>query len=301
MTSKSLRTIIIIGTFLIAVYGAILADEKQGSKVDLASAARKEREARWREDEREFERRRSQITEEYEKLAGHDWAGSYFHGCGAGPKWLLWMTPKSGCVFELVGCLGSNYRNHGTVKVRDDRVRIDWTDDGKIETEEYLLIRWGPRRYLVRPEEILDFCGDVESEREPDRRFPLRLFYVRDTEAEKPVDGKPALPKGFERYLEMKPIRCSITAVSAESDVPTEWGTNQVTTTVTICAGEAEGLLPRMKFEAVEPKGSDVRIRITAVRAHTSEGTATVEYNPMQKRPDLPAVGWKLSTGHRFR
>src|SRR5207253_9589852 len=104
----------------------------------------------------------------------------------------------------------------------------------------FLLVRWGKRRYLVPTEQVLDFCGDIQSRREP-RNETRGFYYLRRGDEKKPATGKPELPLGFEKYLAMQPIEAKLTATGPETATKSKegFGLEDVSRRVTINAGSA--------------------------------------------------------------
>lgn len=159
-------------------------------------------------EERELTSRKKPIEIELLTLVNHEWAGKYHLGDGLGLNWTLLLAPKSGATFEWRGCLGLYYFDFGKVTEKDGRIKIEWA---RAQREfdrpagEYLLVRWGDRKYLVPREEILKFCQDVKGDEEP-RNSLWGSYYLQRGDEKKPAIGRPLLPKGFEKYLTMLPL-----------------------------------------------------------------------------------------------
>src|SRR5207253_3560046 len=140
-------------------------------------------------------------------------------------------------------------QDHGRVTERDGVLKIAWELQelgwpGDLPPD-FLIVRWDRRRYLVPPEDVLTFCVDARSGREP-RRGVHGMYYLRRGDEDKPATGKPDLPKGFEKYWTMKPIQGLLTKVGPESVTALKdaWKHDKVTQDVTLDVGRAEGVLP---------------------------------------------------------
>jgi hypothetical protein len=255
------------------------------------------------------------IEAELATLKGHDWAGRYYQGDGLGVSLNLTLAPKAGAIFRWHGCLGLYDQGRGTVTERDGLLRIDWIIPGKgmaaAPPVELLVIRWDTRRYLVRPEEILEFCqravlddnrdaGHLRTGLEEPRTGRHGFYYLRLGDESKPAKGKPVLPKGFEKYLAMKPIAAKIISTRPEKATLTkDWQDHdEFEQEVTISAGRADGVLPRMVFEVKEkqsPSASFAWITITKVNESTSEGMARYGREAGDRAPHLK-MNWRVST-----
>ena len=155
---------------------------------------------------------------------------------------------------------------------------------------------------MIPPEQILDFCHATKDEREP-RDRPHGRFYLRDGDEKKPVEGKPVLPKGFERYLSMGHIKGAVKSVSVDTKkvVNAKEGQEQTTCRIVINVGQADGVLPRMRFYVSPPNShwSDYDATIIEVKEKDAVATLTFHEYPHTKRKP-PEVGWKATTEWEF-
>jgi hypothetical protein len=144
----------------------------------------------------------SQVTRELHSLGSHDWAGRYYAGDGLGVSLSLYIAPKSGAAFQWHGCMGLYDQNCTSLKVLKDRIQVRWTLPSKenlYKPDEYLIVRWGKRRYLVPPDDIRRFSLAVSTGTEP-RTDQYGMFLLRDGDEKVPVNDKPQLPPGFEGF-----------------------------------------------------------------------------------------------------
>jgi len=95
----------------------------------------------------------------------------------------------------------------------------------------------------------------------------------------------------------MDDICAVIRSISSETVKPSPYRTNwqEVSRMVVISAGEAEGVLPQMRFGLTNGGISNARIKIVQVKEHQSEAELTYGEDPSQ-REKPPGIGWKVST-----
>jgi len=168
--------------------------------------------------EAEALRHRDLIEREVQKLIGqHSWAGSYYHGDGKGANLSLILAPEEGFVFRWRGCLGVYDRNYGAVETLEDgslklHVELPNSEKGFRGVPEVLVpVTWGARRYLIPPDQMIQFCDDVNRGREPRTRLHGHHFLVwGDHEA--PVSGFPEVPEAYRKHLPKGSLSGQITA-----------------------------------------------------------------------------------------
>ena len=258
------------------------------------------------EAEAECGRRATAIDAELKPLEQHPWAGSYYFGDGLGVNARLKLAPKSGFTFIWRGCLGVYDRNYGVVLLKKDGglkllPHFENSQAGfRGFATDLIPVLWGERHYLIPTDEMVAFCNDVNSESEP-RRGMHGMYFLRDGDHEKPIAGKPSVPKKYQAYMLDKPIFATITAVGDTKEVPGCGGIKFRTTKVTLDVGRAEKVQPGMTFEVIW-KGENYlsgTAHVTTVDEHTSQA----EYKQTLSGtldPPQPEVGWKLTTGDRF-
>jgi hypothetical protein len=248
----------------------------------------------------EIERLNDRIKAELKTLPNHDWAGEYYMGDGLGACITLLLSPKSGVTYQWDSDLGLRDQNKGAVSANGQRMEFKWaysdTEEDELESD-FLLVRWGERRYFVEVNRILSFCLDIEQKREP-RKDIHGLWYMRVGDENKKVEGNPELPKGFEKYLHMKPIEGTITALGRSKLDYFHEPSNQdrVRQEVKLGIGEKDGVLARMKFEAVNERFAPFTwARVTTVRQKDCDAVIfLVRKHSDTSIPDL--VGRKVKT-----
>jgi hypothetical protein len=250
--------------------------------------------------ERRADDLRRNIEAEIKNLGVHRWAGEYYEGDGLGVGISLVLAPKAGYVFEWHGCMGVYDRNYGGLSVANDRIRLSFTFANKTQgfqgiSPEFLPVSWGPRTYLIPPNDIIEFCNSVNAGDEPRNRVYGRHLLRRGDET-KPVDGFPTLPAEFERYLQKKPITVEIVATGVPKTRPSLADWKFKDTPVTVKGGTDVGLRRGMELHVTSPEDTVQSVQIEEVEEHSSEGVMT----EIGEGSPGPRVGWKLSTRPRW-
>ena len=157
--------------------------------------------AAWREQKKATGGRWSAVLEETEAATDVPWAGTYYAGDGLGYNLHLSLAPRTGFVYEINGCVGRYDQNLGAVEAIGNgglllrpelpplRDRVFRGDVGG----EYVFVRWGERRYLIRSNEVDAFRNAVARGDEPRRRLHGH-FLLAVNDHTKPATGEPDLP-----------------------------------------------------------------------------------------------------------
>ena len=185
---------------------------------------------------------RESIQNEIQTLGNHEWAGVYYHGDGLGVNVVLMLAPESGCLFEWHGCMGLYDRNFGSVTQNKDGLRLslrlpnDHEGLGGI-AEELIPVAWQGRRYLIPPDDFINFCNEVNDGLEP-RKGVHGLHLLRRGDEQVEAEGLPTVPEKYRPYLLTDPIEAEIIRVGAcTSD------SDYKNTPVTLNRGKNVGLL----------------------------------------------------------
>jgi hypothetical protein len=118
-------------------------------------------------------------------------AGTYYLGDGLGVNLTLVVAPDGAFSFRLQGCLGTYARAEGRVSIHDGELWLE-TERKDSEFLHFLPFRWGDRLYLIPSDELHDFANAIDRGTEP-RSDAHGLFYLREDDWDKPVDGPPDL------------------------------------------------------------------------------------------------------------
>lgn len=209
------------------------------------------------------------------RLSNSEWVGTYHAGGG------LYNHELSISAFGRFSDRRDDCLQHdqvtGIVDDTDERLRLTplFANRTSGVPLEYLMIRWDQRRYLVPPEEILDFCAAVREGCEPRNLNFSHYLLMKGDEKSEPDSTEPRLPHGFERYLRMKELDVGIKSISKAAESPIIDGQRaepfEYEYDVTLDAGSFDGVLPRMRFRKHEPhSGPELVIRETST--HESKG-----------------------------
>ncbi|MGH7192879.1 MAG: hypothetical protein ACREJM_05000 [Candidatus Saccharimonadales bacterium] len=247
---------------------------------------------------REFELRRRErfadtlqpiILQEISSLGNHEWAGEYYCGDGMGFNLSLTMAPKSGYLFEARGCTGRYGRNYGPVTPSADRLRLAFRRPVQRErlftiADQLIQVHWGPRRYLISPKDMLEFCNAINAGTEP-RTDIHGLHLLRCGDEAKAVQGLPTVPDEFKDYLLARPIEAEIIEVMERAENSTLGVLNR---------GKMHGLLPGMELHIIEPDHALESVCVTAVRI--DDGRCEASITSFFDDAPAPQPRWKLST-----
>jgi hypothetical protein len=220
--------------------------------------------------------------------AGHlsdpSWAGTYYAGHSYGSHTL--SITAAGRFTELqTGCLQHD-EDSGTVEDTDGRLRLQRQGTSRPRNDpqdywrrwfppEYVMVRWGKRRYLVPPGEILEFCAAVHGGCEP-RNEPRGFFLLqRGDETIEPETDEPQLPNGFQKYLRLEQLDVAIKSLSQPGAPAGRTGAANAADepySVTLDAGSHEGVLPGMRFHKLPEPTQGGMIVIRETSDHESKG-----------------------------
>jgi hypothetical protein len=250
--------------------------------------------------------RADRIEAEVAELKDHDWAGRYSTGGGLNGLTVL-VAPRNGVVFVHWSDIGDHDRNHGDIReIQADRLMLDLAIDPRLGEKELfwsemLIVRWGPRRYLLSTQGVKRFCNEYNSGHLDPRRFGghAPFILVRDSDVKLPADGMPELPEEYRRFLLPEPIDGELIEVGPRESHPMPQGMNMDALRVTATAnvGAEHGVFIGMEFCIVEPSTYHDST-VIAVEAKQ----CTVEFRDYPHRDERgvdPKVGWKLSTRDR--
>ncbi len=151
-----------------------------------------------------------------------DVAGDYYFGDGLGVNCSLTLIVSGEFTFIWHGCLGTYDDNNGIAGIKDGVLHIEPNKPNIREgfrgtPTDFFPVRWGSRMYLIPINEIVDFCSEVNQGMEP-RSDSHGLYYLREKDWNKPVTGKPVVPKQWTKYLLSQPIRGKITQLIGKQE-----------------------------------------------------------------------------------
>lgn len=291
-----MRKRVILIPIVLVVLLAVWSSTRYGRGLRAAKENR-----RWHENlaeaERNAEELRQRIETEVAALTNHDWAGDYYCGDGEGENISLYLAPQAGYLYENRGCEFVWDRSMGRVVGTSDRIRLlpevmqkDPSD--RRMADEYFVVPWGDRRYLVPTNGLIEFCNAVNSGIEP-RRYPWGDYLLLSWSWTNAVSGKPLVPDDFRKYMLMEPVTGAIIAVTGvtRSLSGLGWYSRKVTATVNI--GTDSGLAAGMKLQVVVP--DDVlweNVLVTGVEKRTAQ----ILMSQFKEEDAFPTNDWQLST-----
>jgi hypothetical protein len=284
----ALLSIIVCLAALIAIGGIGKLNNKQTNKIEVSRDHRNKR-------EKEICRK---IQTEIKFLFDHDWAGDYFLGDGLGNISLL-LAPESGYALVKSGDLGLWVYYYGAVSETNGRIRLAVNNKRIFGNgmkmyegiaEEFIVIPWGSRKYLVPADNMIGLCNAVNEGVEP-RKSVFGRFLLRRGDEKMQVHGFPNIPQEFRGYLLEKPIEGEIVAVGAPETRSKEC--EPLKFIVTLNVGKEQGLLPGMElYLSYNPDNIFRPVRIIKVEDEKSEGVIT----QAREKSNFSLVGRWVST-----
>lgn len=253
------------------------------------------------EAEKSAKSRKAAIANELKSLGDHEYAGDYYFGDGLGVNVSFSISPNSGYVFEWHGCLGLYDRNYGSITREGDHVRLHFTFPNNQEgfegiSPKFLVVRWGPRHYLIPSGKVVEFCNAVNEGSEP-REGVHGSFLLRGGDEKRPTQGSPGVPAKYQGYLLAKPVHAEIVSVGKFTRRPSLTDFKFGDTPVTINKGTNDGLRVGMKLLVTNPKDLIESVEIVKEGPNESDAVMT----QMGEDEPRPKAGWQLSTRAPWR
>lgn len=193
------------------------------------------------------------IKPEIEKLEAHPWAGHYTTGSGLSGE-VLYIAPDAGfALHDWADIFSFWYRGQCTHE--NGVIKLTYAPTGeeagaKFVPRELIHVRWGERSYLLSDALVgspKNFCKWIVLGYEPHHGSSL----LREGDREKPVEGLPEFPEGYEKYAELLRkhiIDAKILEVGKTAVKPRWGGGVEYRVEVTIDKGEDAGVLPDTKY-----------------------------------------------------
>ena len=240
------------------------------------------------------------IDEALETLPDHPWAGVYYYGDGLGRNVKLRISPRA-FTFTRSSCGGLSGENHGSVTLTDGILRLRPEMDLDTRTldpvpTELVPIRWGPRRYLIPPDQIQAFRLDAAGDYEP-RETRLGNYFLRSGDEAFAVTGSPTVPSAY--IHDLAPIEAEIVRILKVDEFEEKYTfAARLDTTAEIDAGSSSGVFLHMELKTVDPDLDWITASVTEVGPETAE--VLFKQYPSSKNP-YPEVGWRLERQPRTR
>ena len=198
--------------------------------------------------------------------------------------------------------MGCYDRNYGEVEFEDGIVVLRTTFPNKQQGFQGIATRlipvaWGKRKYLVPENDVVGFCNEVNSRREPRSGLRGSSYLLRVGDEKILVQGMPELPRKYRQCLLKSPVTARVVAIGESRIRPSicEW--NFKDTDVEIDKGHDDGVFVGMELYVVAPDDLVESITVTEVAKDKATGVLTNS----DENAAGPEVGWKLSTLPRWR
>jgi hypothetical protein len=251
--------------------------------------------------------RRERVDLELEGLQPELYWGSYCSGDGLGLNHVLTVGPNAGATYTWYGCMGLYDANHGSVvRVEDRTIYLDLAVDPALNLplywagfsrpimgDEWCVVDWGDRRYLVPAPRMIPFCNEVNAGRLPE--YPARLLaggaappqLVAIAPGWKRPDGLPRVPSRYRPFLLQEPIATRVVSANEPRLIRANPDGQPVYLVLAVIdAGRSDGLLPGMTL--TRDGGGGVKAEVVSV----VEGTARVRMVTRRLKPgDVLATG----------
>lgn len=264
----------------------------------------------------------NRIGEDRTRDTSDEWAGDYSRGEGeVNMSYLRWSSNSGFTFFSVYTCL-PNVTNldYGRTLASPNLLQMysERSTGRSVLPVNFLPVRWGERRYLIPETSIAAFCDYTaglgafnDGTRENDS-LPWEDFFLKVDDLQKPAEGLPRLPPGYEHFIR-RPIEATITAVGSHfiRRMRNEDGSYNydLVIPVTISVGRAHGVQRGLVLYTSQIDNNDT-VQVTRVGSRTSRGEIVRmlgNSEHMPERPgapedsdeDLPVtVGERLSTRH---
>ncbi|HEY1173251.1 MAG TPA: hypothetical protein VGH19_17920 [Verrucomicrobiae bacterium] len=222
------------------------------------------------------------------KRVVHPWSGVYFrndHG-GALPDAAVndpitvTLLPNDNLMRWRRDGTRATYENPEQLEIKTTRLlRALWLSrkDQGMELA-YIPVAWGRRKYLVAPNEMIDFCVAVNAGSEP-RKTRFGSFLLREGDEKIALAGWPEIPVKYHPYLLKEPIVATITkAGKIPEDRPID---RLKSVEVILDKGRQAGVLEGMEFYYLPPTGFYLlpqtgygKIKVKTVSDNSAEAVA---------------------------
>jgi hypothetical protein len=251
--------------------------------------------AYWYESDWDIDPRRERIEAEAVALGpAHPWAGTYYRG-GLGCIELLTLAPDEGYQYTDHGCLGLYRADHGWVALSAGHLvlRASMLCCPPLQRREFVVVDLGPRRYLVEPDQLIEFANDVNTGREDPNQYFRRgcSIYLRAGDEERAFSGQSVHPEQVARLILRSAIDGHVTACRSEQGRALD-ATGGGVFDVEIDLGRVSGTFEGMKLMFHEQAGDAYGSMIVTRVAERSSSGRSDKYSFGHP----PAPGWTVTS-----
>jgi hypothetical protein len=189
--------------------------------------------------------------------------------------------------FHWDGCLGSIAQSSGRYAVNGAAVSLapdpgSFRRDPRVFANVMRRVGWASREYLIPEERMLAFANAINAGREP-RSTGFGLFYLRDGDETKLVEGMPDLGPKWNAYLLPEPLAGTVVRVEQRE-------TSTQRPIVVLGAGSRLGLREGMELFASNPRRPHFRADLTILTVEVDSARAVV---PFQYNHIGPCDVWR--------
>ncbi len=140
-----------------------------------------------------------------------DFAAAYYAGDGLGFNRNIVLEPDGSFKFKWTGCMGVYGESTGTAKLVNGIIELPpYTAKDIKQPTSLTPVKWGERLYLIETEKLLDFCNDINQQREP-RKDKKGFTFMRLGDEQKDASKAQAeLPKEWREFILTKPLKGTV-------------------------------------------------------------------------------------------
>lgn len=249
------------------------------------------------------EARRDTIDHEIGHTPAHPWAADYYEGDGLGANIFLSIAPKSGVAATWHGCLGLYGANLGAVIPEPDgslQLQFEQPNEARFGgfPDRVVPVRWGARRYLIRPSDTAGFVAAIHAGSEP-RTQVHGQFLLAEGDELKPVSGLPGLPEPDRVRIRLQAVEARIVEVGEPERGDKTVDMCDARYPVRLVVDGDEVLHPGEELQLLGRSSPFTDIIVREASPGSARGLAKVLELDCGK-PDadhVPAEGWRLTTG----
>ncbi|MFE0499948.1 hypothetical protein ACFW0P_04105 [Lysobacter soli] len=248
----------------------------------------------------ELRARQEAIAAELQRIGPHAWAGEYADGDGLGANRRVWLAPQAGIAGTLSGCLGLYDSRLGSVVESTGvlKLQLDRTRDTPFSAlpDELVPVRWGQRRYLIAPSELISFVNAIHQGFEP-RTDAHGMFLLGRGDEEKPAEGLPDLPERYRSAIRSAALDVGVIAVEPSPARCDRDGYCTRTYRFTVDRGSLDGIATGMELQVKSPDNQWDHLLIESTDGTTAVGELITRFDADDKPDVEPDRRWVFTTG----
>ncbi|HEV2915299.1 MAG TPA: hypothetical protein VGX92_18615 [Pyrinomonadaceae bacterium] len=232
------------------------------------------------------------IEQESSILPDEEWVGRYRSQNGPTTSTFMAWSPASGFMIWRENCSrpSTTRVNYGTAEYTNGALKLSAQLSENIPgyyevAPEFIPVKWGEQHFLIPSDRMINFVYAVNST----SFMEVESFLIKIEDQVKPRKGQPNLPEEYRKYLGMKPIMATLSALGPKVK---RWYPKLI-----LNVGRAEGVVQGMKFYISRPETVYMQLVVTDVQEHTSEAfVITTTFTDNRQGDVEPKVGWKFTS-----